>query len=297
MTLPLLAETPDPNRWIVLVLFSVFSCSNAIQWVTFASVASSVKDFFKLTTYELNMLSMVYMIVFVVGAFFTCTTFERWGVRKGVLIGSGLNALGAVLKFAPGLQYPCYASMIVPQTLNSFAQLFVLSTPPLIAAQYFPANRRAFATAVAATANSLGNAIALLVPPLIVKDPDVKQFQVLFGAELGLCVGIFILVVAFLKPPQFVAPSSALLSQSTDNAEPFGNEKAMTVVSAELAEESVDGAMPSGKRLRTATYSSVEEVARETAWDRFMRNEQVVVFLKSSPPGWRSSGAATLCFF
>eukprot|EP00796_Vickermania_ingenoplastis_P012950 gene12950-8806_t len=264
MSKELPADAADPNRWGVLILFSVYSCSNAIQWVTFASVATSVKEFFDLTTYELNMLSMVYMIVFVVGAFFTCTTFERWGVRKGVLIGSGLNALGSVLKFAPGLQYPSYLTMIIPQTLNSLAQLFVLSTPPLIAAQYFPADRRAFATAVAATANSLGNAIALLVPPLIVKEPKVHQFQILFGMEMALCVGIFLAVVAFLKPPQFSAPSTALL-----HAKPEGRRR----------QESVHGSPSAlGKQLRAATYSSVEEVGRPTLLQRLVRTEQVIVF-------------------
>lgn len=77
------------------------------------------------------------MIIFAAGAYFTCTTFENWGVRKGLLIGTLLNALGSILKVVPGLQYPSYASMMGPQVLNALAQLFVLSTPPLIAAQYF----------------------------------------------------------------------------------------------------------------------------------------------------------------
>lgn len=213
--LPSGMDYSDKNRWLVLILFSIFSFTNAVQWVTYAPIANDVKDFFGLSTYQLNMLSMVYMIVFVVGAFFTCTTFERWGVRKGVLIGSGLNALGSLLKFAPGLQHPGYTLLIVPQTINSFAQLFVLSTPPLIAAQYFPAHKRAFATAVAATANSLGNACALLVPPLVVREPKKEQFQVLFGCEMGLCCSIFVACIFFLKAPQYSAPSAELLASAT----------------------------------------------------------------------------------
>lgn len=275
-------DVADPNRWIVLILFSIYSFSNAIQWVTFASVASSVKEFFSLSTYELNMLSMIYMLIFVIGAFFTCTTFERWGVRKGVLIGAGLNALGSVLKFAPALQYPSYTTLIIPQTINSFAQLFVLSTPPLIAAQYFPPHRRAFATAVAATANSLGNAVALLVPPLIVNKPDLHQFQILFGMELALCVGIFLAVILFLKPPQFSAPSSALLGTTAPGeTDPFNeNQKANTVVSGDVVESTVDGSPINngGKQLQAPTYSSVEQVSAPTCWQRFMRDEQVIVF-------------------
>ncbi|KAG5479959.1 hypothetical protein LSCM1_06378 [Leishmania martiniquensis] len=209
------ASKGDPWRWTVLALFCLYSASNAIQWITYSSIATATRAFFNLTTNELNMLSSVYMIVFVVGAYFTCTTFERWGVRLGVLVGCGLNALGSILKVAPGLQKPCYATLIVPQTLNSIAQLFVLSTPPLIAAQYFAPNQRTFATAIAATANSLGNAVALFAPPLIVKSSagTTEEFMLLFCLEMGFCLLITVGVFFFLKPPRFKAPSRALLGE------------------------------------------------------------------------------------
>ncbi|KPI84958.1 hypothetical protein ABL78_6001 [Leptomonas seymouri] len=206
-------ERGDPWRWVVLGLFCLYSCSNAIQWITYSSIATATRAFFNLTTNELNMLSSVYMIVFVAGAYFTCTTFERWGVRLGVLIGCFLNALGSILKVAPGLQKPSYTTLIIPQTLNSVAQLFVLSTPPLIAAQYFAPHQRTFATAIASTANSLGNAIALFAPPLIVRDGNKSEFMLLFCLEMGFCVLITIGVIFFLRPPSFKAPSRALLGE------------------------------------------------------------------------------------
>lgn len=91
---------------------------------------------------------MIFMIVFIVDVLLTCTTFEKWGVRTGLLAGSALNALGSVLKVAPGLQFPCFAWMMVAQSINAVAQLFVLSTPPLLAAQYFIPDKRVFANAV-----------------------------------------------------------------------------------------------------------------------------------------------------
>lgn len=208
-------EKGDKNRWIVLALASLYSCSNAIQWVTYAPVASSAKAFFHFTTAELNMMSTVYMIVFVVGSVFTCTSFERWGLRRCVLIGSALNALGAILKFAIGLEFPSYLTTIIPQVINSFSQLFVLSTPPLVAAQYFPPTSRAFATAIAATANTVGYAMWLVVPPIIVTKPDKTQFQILFGIQLALCVGVFLGIVFFFKPPSYVVPSKEILERTT----------------------------------------------------------------------------------
>ncbi|RNE95937.1 putative MFS transporter [Trypanosoma rangeli] len=188
--------------WVALALFCLFSSSNAIQWITFAPIATPTREFFHLSTEQLNYLSSVYMIVFAGGVILACSTFERWGVRRGLLIGSGLNALGSVLKFAPGLFCPSFTALIVPQTINAFAQLFVLSVPPLIAAHYFPPNRRAFATAVASTSNSLGNAVALMAPPLVVKSGSRRPFMVLFGAEMVCCCLVFLAVCFFLRSPR-----------------------------------------------------------------------------------------------
>lgn len=196
-------EPEDPHRWAALIIFTLFSFTNAFQWVTFASIESSARVYFFLNTFQLNLLSMIFMIIYIVFVFFTCTTFELWGVRKGLLIGTGLNALGSILKLEPGLSYPSFTSMMIPQTINAVAQLFVLSTPPLLAAQYFREDARVFANAIASTGNLLGSAAGLLVPALIVRDAVKSQFQILFGIQLGLSCVIFLACVFFLKSPMY----------------------------------------------------------------------------------------------
>lgn len=191
----------DPNRWVALIIFTLFSFTNAFQWVTFASIESSARTYFNLDTFQLNLLSMIFMIIYIVFVFFTCTTFELWGVRKGLLIGTGLNALGSILKLEPGLSYPSFATMMIPQSLNAVAQLFVLSTPPLMAAQYFREDARVFANAIGSTGNLLGSAAGLLIPALIVRDPIKSEFQILFGIQVGLSCAIFLACVFCLKSP------------------------------------------------------------------------------------------------
>ncbi|KEG15401.1 putative MFS transporter, partial [Trypanosoma grayi] len=228
----------DARQWVVLLLFCLFSSSNAIQWITFAPIATPAREFFGMSTDQLNYLSSVYMIIFAGGVIFTCTTFERWGVRRGVLIGSGLNALGSVLKVAPGLFYPSFTTMIIPQTINSIAQLFVLSTPPLIAAHYFPPHRRAFATAVATTSNSLGNAIALFVPPFVVQTADRRSFTILFGVEMAYCCSVFLGVIFFLKPPRHPPRRG---SQNYDSAQCSATERGESRVGSKGASASSRG--------------------------------------------------------
>lgn len=301
MPVELATEVGDPWRWVVLIIFSLYSASNAIQWVTFAPIATSAREYFNMTTAELNWLSTVYMIVFVIGAYFTCTTFEGWGVRWGVLIGCFLNTLGSVLKVAPGLLVPSYTTMIIPQSLNAISQLFVLSTPPLIAAQYFAPKQRAFSTSVSATANNLGNAIALFAPPLIVKHGYKSEFMLLFCLEMGFCSLTFLAAIFFLRSPRFKAPSKALLQQQATEEEPGvrngeeidlnadGNSLGGTHESQPFAEPLADDHKPvvvEGARDGTTAFTSHDgdredpeaSRAKKTLWRRILDSRQLHTF-------------------
>lgn len=209
-------HSADPNRWFALISFSIFSFSNAAEWVTFSSIELSTREYFSLTTMQLNLLSMIFMIVFILFFFLSCTVFDQWGLKKGLLIGNCLNAAGSILKFALGLKFPSFTTLIIPQAILALAQLFVSSTPPLLAAQYFPIEKRVFATAVSSSANLLGSAAGLLIPPLIVNEASTDQFQILFGLQLALSCAVFLASLLFLKNPK---------SESTDNSDetPFNN--------------------------------------------------------------------------
>lgn len=204
----------DPNRWFALISFSIFSFSNAAEWVTFSSIELSTREYFSLTTMQLNLLSMIFMIVFIFFFFLSCSVFEKWGIKKAVLVGNGLNALGSILKFALGLTFPSFTTLMIPQTILAIAQLFVSSTPPILATQYFPKERRVFVTAVSFSANLLGSAVGLLVPALIVDQASKWQFQILFGIQLALSCGVFVACAFFLKNP---------VSKNKDNHAPLSD--------------------------------------------------------------------------
>ncbi|CAD2220303.1 Major Facilitator Superfamily/Sugar (and other) transporter, putative [Angomonas deanei] len=196
------AIVADPWRWPVLVAFSLYSSANAFQWVCYSVVPDQAKEYFSLNTFQLNMLSTIYMIIFAIGCYFTCTTFERFGVRSGLLIGGAFNAVGSILKITLALLKPSYTTTMVAQVFCAIAQLWVLSTPPLIASQYFPQHRRGFATAIMTTANNLGNAVGLIVPPFMVLEATKADWLKLFGLQMAYSVGVFILAIFLVRPPR-----------------------------------------------------------------------------------------------
>jgi MFS family permease len=166
--MPPLTKQLSKRRFLVLTIFSLLTCSNAIQWIMYAPVPEASKAAFSLNTSELNMLSSIYMIVFVAGFFLSCSVIERQSLRVSLLVGALLNLTGAVMKLTLAVAVPRYAVLLAAQTVLAVSQVFLLSAPPLVADEWFPPNQRGGATAVGSMANNFGIALGMLVAPLMV---------------------------------------------------------------------------------------------------------------------------------
>jgi MFS family permease len=149
-------------------MFSMLTSSNAIQWIMYATIPDAAKAAFGLSTSELNMLSSVYMIVFIPGFLVSCSVVERMSLRVCLVAGCLLNVAGAALKLGLAVAMPHYAVLIAAQCVLAVAQIFLLSAPPLVADEWFPPQQRAAATAVGSMANNVGIALGMLLAPLMV---------------------------------------------------------------------------------------------------------------------------------
>lgn len=162
----------DPWRFAALATFCLLSSSNGMQWITYANVIPQVEWCYGVSGTLVNALSLVYTLVYVLGAFFACHVLNYYGLKRGLRCGSALNVIGASLKclslFVPGKASPSYALLMVAQICNSMSQLFFLGAPPLLAASWFSDEARTKATAVASMANNVGIAVGLFLPPILV---------------------------------------------------------------------------------------------------------------------------------
>ena len=93
-----------------------------------------------------------------------------------VIIGSGLNAVGAILKCFSASPSLAWLTML-GQTLSAMTMPFLLEVPPRLAAIWFPANEVSTATSIGVFGNQLGVAIGFVLPPAIVSGPTAIFFQ------------------------------------------------------------------------------------------------------------------------
>jgi MFS family permease len=197
-------------RYGALAQFCLLSGSNALQWITYATIYDEARRFFGMTSAEVNALSVIFMVVFVLGAPFGSQVFTHFGLKRGVRIGGCLNCLGAALKLLAVLAAPSFALLFTAQLILACAQVFILAAPPLVASVWFGDSERTLATTAGAIANNFGVAVGMLLPPLIVNAEHNGRgaFAFLFGLQLALTV-VDVAVGAAVIPALPDTPPSA----------------------------------------------------------------------------------------
>lgn len=157
----------SPRRFVVLLIFSLYSLVNAFQWIQYSSISNVFEDFYQVSPLHINWLSMVYMVAYVPLIFPATWLLDTRGLRLTALLGSGLNCLGAWVKCGSVKQHLFWVTML-GQILCSVAQVFILGLPSPVASVWFGPKEVSTACATAVLGNQLGTAVGFLLPPVLV---------------------------------------------------------------------------------------------------------------------------------
>jgi len=198
------------SRWGTLTLFALSSGTNAVLWLSFSPIVSHVQLRFDVSNLAANMLSLVFLILYAPGTVLAVFLMERFGLRVCLATGAVLNAVSAWLRYAgcfPASLHGGFAVLMAGQCLGALVQPIFTNLPSRIAGDWFPVSERDLATVVGAMSNQLGNAVASVVPSLIVSTADDLPWLLLYEAAWATVIGAFVLAFARDRPPS--PPSAA----------------------------------------------------------------------------------------
>ncbi|TNF37365.1 MAG: MFS transporter [Deltaproteobacteria bacterium] len=205
-------------RWVVLLVYALLMLITQLQWLTFAAVASEAQVAYSATKIEIDLLSLIFMLVFIVMSLPASYVISRWGVRVGVGIGAALTAIFGLLK---GVAADSYALVVVGQVGLAVAQPFVINAVTRVAASWFPIHERATAVGLATLAQFMGIIVVMILSPMLVTTdsagvPELGGMLTIYGI-VSAVVAVGTLV--FLRerpptPPQADAEEERLLSWS-----------------------------------------------------------------------------------
>ncbi|XP_031793205.1 feline leukemia virus subgroup C receptor-related protein 1 isoform X3 [Sarcophilus harrisii] len=204
----------SPRRFVVLLIFSLYSLVNAFQWIQYSIISNVFEDFYGVPLTDIDWLSMIYMLAYVPLIFPAAWLLDRCGLRLTALLGAGFNALGAWVKCGSVARDRYWATML-GQLLCAVAQVFILGLPSHVASVWFGPREVSTACATAVLGNQLGVAVGFLLPPVLV--PNTKNdtalmshnINIMFYGTASVATLLFILtVIAFKEKPRY-PPSEA----------------------------------------------------------------------------------------
>jgi MFS family permease len=184
-------------RWLVLLAFILVAGMTQVLWITFAPITSAAADFYGKSDLMIGLLSMSFMIVYVLVVLPSAWVIDTWGFRAAVGFGAVLTAVFGLTR---GLFASNYAIVFLSQIGIAVGQPFVIGSTTKIAARWFPARERATATGLGTLALYLGPLAAMLLSPFLVLRLGMGPMLRAYGIAAAVAAAFF-LVVAREHPP------------------------------------------------------------------------------------------------
>jgi MFS family permease len=184
-------------RWVVLVTFMFVVSVNQLLWITFAPITGNAATYYGVTDLSIGLLSMSFMIVYVVISIPASWVIDTHGVRVAVGIGAVLTGVFGLLR---GILAPNYTYVLIAQIGIAIGQPFILNAVTTVAARWFPIKERATAAGLGSLAMYLGILTALVLTPYLTIRSEIGGMLLIYGIVSMISVVVFFIFVKE-RPP------------------------------------------------------------------------------------------------
>jgi len=184
-------------RWLVLAVFVPMAAMTQVLWLTFAPITGPAAAFYGRSDLMIGLLSMVFMIVYIVAAIPAAWAIDTWGFKAAAGLGAVLSAVFALVR---GLFAASYTVVLIAQIGIALGQPLVIGAVTKIAARWFPVRERATASGLGTLALYLGPLAAMLLSPGLFLRLGMRGMLLVYGLAMTASAVLF-LAVARERPP------------------------------------------------------------------------------------------------
>lgn len=189
-------------RWVVLLAFMAVVAINQLLWITFAPITTTAARYYGVPDLSIGLLSLVFLVVYIVVSIPASWTIDTFGLRVGVGIGA---ALTGVFGFLRGLVAPDYNLVLLAQVGIAVGQPFILNAITTVAARWFPVQGRATAAGLGSLAIYLGILVGLAATPYLTTQYTIAGMLLGYGI-LSVIGAVLFFALARERPPTPPSP-------------------------------------------------------------------------------------------
>lgn len=186
------SQNTSAYRWVVMLAFMAVVAINQMLWITYAPVTSEASSFYQVDTLSIGLLSMSFMIVYILVSVPASWIIDRFGIRIGV--GTGAILTG-IFGFVRGLSGNSYSLALFAQVMIAVGQPFILNAITSVAARWFPPEDRATASGLGSLSIYLGILAGMLVTPMLSTSYGISRMLLIYGIVSMIPAALFFVLV------------------------------------------------------------------------------------------------------
>jgi cyanate permease len=177
-------------RWIVLLVYFIINALMQVQWITFAPITSEAVSFYHVPALQIDLLSLIFMIVYIFVSIPASYIIDTWGIRIGIGIGAALLGIFGLMK---GVYGSSYDMVVIAQIGIAVGQPFVLNSVTKVGVRWFPLHERATQAGISVLAQFVGIILAMALTPPLFRGYGMEKMLMIYGIITLAGAVIFIL--------------------------------------------------------------------------------------------------------
>jgi cyanate permease len=189
-----------PVRWLMLTIYMLIVSVNQLLWITFAPITGDATGYYGVTDLRIGILSMSFMIVYIVVSVPASWIIDKYGIRTGVGIGALFTGVFGLLR---GFVGPNYQLLLLAQIGIAVGQPFILNAITKMAARWFPIEERATAAGLVTLSMYIGILLGMTLTPYLVIGSGIDGMLYIYGI---ISVSTAVMFLVFMKEGPPTAP-------------------------------------------------------------------------------------------
>ena len=179
-------------RWMMLVVYMFMVAVNQLLWITFAPITGEATKYYGVSDLRIGILSMCFMIVYIIVSIPASWIIDRFGIRIGVGIGAVFTGVFGLVRGFAGTDYNL---LLMAQIGIAIGQPFILNAITKLAARWFPLEERATAAGLGTLAMYLGILLGMILTPYLIIGSGIGGMLYIYGIISILTTVTFLILI------------------------------------------------------------------------------------------------------
>jgi len=185
------------SRWIILSVYMLMVAVNQLLWITFAPITGDATKYYGVSDLQIGILSMCFMIVYIVVSIPASWIIDKYGIRIGVGTGAVFTGVFGLVRGFAGNDYQM---LLMAQIGIAIGQPFILNAITKLAARWFPIEERATATGLGTLAMYIGILAGMTLTPYLIIGSGIDGMLYIYGIISVITTSLFLILIKE-RPP------------------------------------------------------------------------------------------------